>query len=150
MRTLLLLIVTLIVLSSSAFTGDGWLDLFADADHSTWCVYPPAAQYIPIEVYLFARPPADGFMATECKMVIPDPCASITMEEYHPNMNLALGEWDTGMGLSFNQCMTDPWVLLCHLQIISLDCAWSPDCQVIELQPHDDTGFFGFVSCSSS
>jgi hypothetical protein len=98
---------------------------------------------------LFARPLADGFRVTECKLVIPDPCVSIVLTEYHPEIDLEFGDWETGMSLRFTTCQTDLWVLVCHLQLLSLSCAWSPDCQVIELGPRDDSGFFGFATCAT-
>ncbi len=150
MKKVLILVAALMILSSAVSANPGgWLDIFADAGHETWCLTPPPVQYIPIMIYFFARPPADGFRATECKIVIPDPCASITSVVYHPNMNLAFGEWTTGMSLSFDVCQTATWVLCAEIQVLSLACAWSTDCQEIQLLPRDDSGFRGFATCAT-
>lgn len=150
MKKVLLLVAALMILSSAVSANPGgWLDLFADADHGTWCLYPPPAQYVPITVYFIARPPADGMRATECKMVIPDPCVSITNEIYHPNMNLGFGDWPTGMSLSFDMCMAETFVMVAEIQILSLSCAWGTGCQIISLAARDDSGFFGFATCAT-
>jgi hypothetical protein len=147
MKKALLLAVALMMVASAA--NAGWIDLFSASTHDAWCLYPPPVQYVPITIYMIARPPADGFRATECKITIPDPCASITNVTYHPNMNLAFGEWPTGMSLSFSACMLDPWVLCATIQVLSLDCAWSTDCQVIELSERNDSEFLGFATCGT-
>ena len=145
MKKALLLAVALMMFAGTAHAG--WLDLFTATTHDAWCAYPPPAQYVPVYIYMFARPPADGFRATECKITIPDPCAAVVNETYHPNMNLAFGDWATGMSLSFDACMMDPWVQVVSIQLLSLSCPWGTDCQIIELSERNDSGFLGFATC---
>ena len=96
---------------------------------------------------MIARPPADGFRAVECKVVMPDPCGALVAETYHPNMNLDMGEWPVGKSLSFDVCMNDPAVVVVQLSYLSLTCAWLEDCQIVVLGPHDGSGLLGGATC---
>ncbi len=145
MKKVLLLAVALMMVASAAHAG--WIDLFTNTTHDAWCAYPPPLRYQAVTVYMFARPPEDGFRATECKITIPDPCASIVAETYHPAMNLDMGDWDTGKSLSFESCQSADWVLCVELEVLSLACAWSDSCQVIELSERNDSAFLGFATC---
>ncbi len=147
MKKVLLLAVALMMFASAAHAG--WLDIFTNNTHDAWCAYPPPVQFLPVHVYMFARPPAEGFRATECKITIPDPCASIVSVVYHPSMNLPFGDWATGMSLSFSSCQTADWVLCADLNVLSLDCAWADSCQVIVLSERNDSGFLGFATCET-
>jgi hypothetical protein len=64
-------------------------------------------------------------------------------------MNLAFGDWATGMSLSFNLCMTDDWVLCATLNLLAFPPGVQAGCQVIELLPRNDSGFFGFATCAT-
>jgi hypothetical protein len=148
MKKIFLIAAALLVISSAAFAGA--LDIFTNSTHDAWCAYPlPSVPYQPVDVYFFARPPADGFRATECKMVLPDPALSIVNTVYHPLMNLAFGDWATGMSLSFSGCISADWTLCATISLLAFPPGVGPDCQVIELLPRDDSGFFGFATCAT-
>lgn len=153
MKKVLLLAAALMMISSAASAQlDGWLDIFVSdlvGGHIVGesCVYPTGLS-TPVDVYFIARPPSDGLRATECKIVMPDSCAILYEENYHPDVNVSLGDWDTGMSVSFFNCQTEPAILVCHLQWVTDTCPWSTDCQVIVLGPHDESGLLGGATCA--
>jgi hypothetical protein len=143
-------IVLMIPLCAATSRAGGWLDIFSNAQRDEWCIYPSAGTpYVQIEIYFYAIPPGNGFRATECAMPLPDPALSISTVRYHPNMNLAFGDWSTGMSLSFDMCMTDQWVLCATISLLAFPPGLSPGCQVMKLEPRYDSRFFGFATCGS-
>ena len=146
----LIALMTTLVVSLSVHATDGYLDIYANTEHDTWCVYPSTmVPYQTMNIYFFARPPLNGFRATECAMPLPDPALTITDVTYHPNMNLSFGDWDTGMSLSFDFCMTDSWVLCATINLTAFPPGLQQGCQVIELIPRYDSRFFGFATCAT-
>lgn len=143
MKKVLLFAAALMILSSAASAQlDGWLDIFADSLDSGGhiqkesCLYPAAMRYVPVDVYIIARPPADGLMAIAFRIVMPEPCAMLVQEDLHPDVNLTMGDYYMGMRLSFATCQTAPALLVCHLMWLTIDCPWSTDCQTIVLVPY--------------
>ena len=148
MRKALMITFALIIISSTASAG-GWLHLFADDSHLMDCyIISTHFPWICMDVYLFATPPEAGFVSTTCKIVLPDTAMLISGVDYHPYIYIVFGDWSSGMNLVYDSCMTDPWVLCATIHIVLVPPGLQPGCQVIELAPEDDTGFFGFTPCN--
>lgn len=137
MKKLLIVVAILIVAASPIDAyADGWMDLFADSTHSSWCVYAePGIPYIPFSVYLFVRPPADGMIGYMVTLIIPDPNITYGVT-LHPDVSSPVGDWETGKSVPFWHCQTDPWILCATFQMVTYPEGLQPGCQLIELAPH--------------
>lgn len=137
MKRLLIVVAILIVVTSAASANpDGWIDLFADSTHTSWCIsVPPGVNYEVFHMYLIARPPVTGLRSYDLRIDIPDPAVSIADVTLPPNHSIPMGQWHEGMACGFTDCQTDPWVLCAQFLLVALPPGLQPGCQLIKLAP---------------
>ena len=109
MKKCLMLLVVLVLLSPAAKAQPpvGYIGLFTDAGHSSWCAYG-TAPYYPVTMYICCLPSVNGQMCAEFAIdYTADPGIIKTSATAAPHVSVALGGLDTGMSVCFLECQTE-------------------------------------------
>ncbi len=123
-----------LVIASTAFAQlppKGYIGLFTDANHDTWCVTGAMPFYM-ADVWIFCLPSVDGMLCAE--FAISYPSSGIIQSAVTPNVaiiSVALGDLPNGMSVCYIECQWD-WHWCFHQQIF----VNAPDQTMLELIPH--------------
>jgi len=108
MKKCLMLLVVLVLLSPAAQAQPplGYIGLFTDASHSSWCA--SGTPFYPVTMYIWCLPGINGQMCAEFAIdYTADPGLIKTGATQAPHVSVALGGLDSGMSVCFIECQTD-------------------------------------------
>jgi hypothetical protein len=117
----------------------GYLGLFADDTHETYCLNSGIGQSH--DCWVWALTSENGMRAVEFAIAYP-PDVSETVFTPESGIPLYIGSTTTGISLAFSDCKYG-WVLLLKFTIHVM----TEDLRTIELIPHTGNGRFGFANC---
>ena len=141
-RFLMISLAVLLFSTAASAQTDGYLCLFSDVDHTTWCANAPT---IPgtFTMYIYLLPRADGAFGAEFMLDYPDdPDIMTTLETYNSDITIIMGALGTGVGVGFNECKTD-WFLIASQPIITMSAVQA----VVSIAPHPTSGGPSLADC---
>lgn len=134
-----LLAVAMLMLATPVFAADGYVALYADANHSNCSVMNPGG-FFPAEVWIWFFTPSLGVQAAEYKLTAP---ASVIVSTVTTNADItaSLGDVVGGISVAFGACQNG-WVWTQHVTCYLTMTA--PD--FIRIEPRPAVGL-QFASC---
>jgi hypothetical protein len=148
MRYVVLLVVVLSLVPSflqSQLPPQGYVGLFADDNHSSWCVQ--GVGFYPVEMWMWCLPSYWGQICVEFGVHYPANVIRLTITG-----NTALW-WGIGPGI---MCEGD----ICYGSICYIECQWDwhwvfhqtlyvmdPTPSYCQIIPHPDVGVYQFANC---
>lgn len=142
MRTLLLALVTVAVLTTPAVAYDyASIGLFVDEARTEWCLTTTQLPYA-FDVWIYCRPSENGVRAVEFSISDLAPTYYLTGIDPGPTVSITLGNIFDGISYSLYLCETD-WFIVDVLSIL----ATGPGQTAIWLQGHGDTGVMAVATC---
>lgn len=109
MKKCLMLLVVIVLLSPAAKAQPpvGYIGLFTDAGHSSWCAYG-TTPYYPVTMYIWCLPSVNGQMCAEFAVdYTADPGIIKTAVTPAAHVSVALGSLEAGMSVCFIECQTE-------------------------------------------
>ena len=104
---LLILVVALLSPAAKAQPPVGYIGLFTDSGHSSWCAYGTTPYYL-VTMYIWCLPSVNGQMCAEFAIDYTADAgvvkAAVTPSSH---VSVALGNLDTGMSVCFTECQTE-------------------------------------------
>ncbi len=146
MKKCLLFLVTLMLLFSAANAQPpvGYIGLFADETHTSWCVYD-TEPYYPVDLYIWCLPSINGQACAEFAVEYPDDPGIIkTTITQNSHISIAMGGLETGMSVCFLECQTDWHWMFKHELYINTSTK-----RTIRIIPHPDPDIlaYQFANC---
>jgi hypothetical protein len=143
MKKYLMVFLAVMLLSTAASAqSQGYLGLFADVDHTTWC---GSAASIPgsFTMYIYMLPRADGSGCAEFLLVPPaDPTIIIGSATPNPDNSIILGDPLMGVSFCYTVCQYG-WTIV--YTILVIDTAGNQN--MIQLAPHPTAGGPNLTEC---
>ena len=131
-----------VLLFSTALSAQGYLCLFSDVQHTSWCAVPATVPGA-FNMYIFALPNEDGLYCAEFMLVPPtDPGITLATATPNPGNSVILGDPLTGVTLCYLVCQTD-WVWVYNYLVV----VQNTNKDMIALAPHPQAGGPNFPSC---
>ncbi len=136
MKHALTLALIVLVIASTAFAQlppKGYIGLFTDANHDTWCVTGEMPFYM-VNFWILCLPSVDGMLCAE--FAISYPSSGVIQAAVTPNVaiiSVAQGSLPAGMSVCYIECQWD-WHWCFNQQIYVNE----PDQKMIEIIPHTD------------
>ncbi len=141
-RYLMVFLAVLLFSTAASAQTDGYIGLFADVDHTTWC---GAAASIPgsFTMYIYCLPRADGTFCAEFMLNYPnDPTIITGAGNFDPAMPIVMGDLATGVSACYAECRTG-WLMIASQLIITT----STNQGIISIAPHPEAGGPNFTEC---
>lgn len=142
MKKALLLGLALMLVSSVAFASEGYIGLFVDAGHTSWCITNPGG-FLPFTMYVWCLPGSLGQICAEFMVTYPPNCIQSTISANDPIISVTLGTLPTGMSVCYIECQY-AWHWNFQQIIYSTDTAAG----VFEIVAHPDAGAYQFANCT--
>ena len=143
--TLVISIIVLISLHCNAQAPIGYIGLFADESHTSWCV--DGEGFYPVEMWVFCLPSLNGQICSEFSISYPSNVITSTMTENHDILSILGCFWDipnSGDDASccYRECQYQ-WHWVLHQLLYVTDQTPS----YCEIAPHSDAGVYQFANC---
>jgi hypothetical protein len=117
----------------------GCIGLYADDQHSDWCVNGEG--FYPIDMWVWCRPSGNGLICAEFAVQFPSNTIQSTIT-WHPDISVTIGDIWVGLSVCFTHCFYD-WVWPLHEVVYVTD----PTQTMIEVVEHPDAGHIAFLNC---
>lgn len=118
----------------------GWIGLFADDSHNSWCV--AGEGFYPVEMWVWSYPSANGQMAAEYGIAYPANVIRSTITVNEAIVSNVFGDLPQGVTVWYSECQYG-WTWNIH-QLIYVTDATKTYCEIV---PHADTGSYQLASC---
>jgi hypothetical protein len=118
----------------------GYIGLFADVDHTTWCV--TGAGFYPFNMYIWCLPSYLGQICAEFMVCYPANVIQSTVTWNDPIISVSLGDLPSGLSVCFDPCQTT-WFWIANQAMYCTD----PTQTYIYICPHPDVGVYQFANC---
>jgi hypothetical protein len=147
MRKYLMVFIAVMLASAAASAQtQGYIGLFADVDHSSWCT---SAASVPgnFNMWIFVLAKEGGTFGAEFKLQMPDdPSLIAGTKTPHPDASGAiLGDPLTGVSFTWLSCQEGwTWVY----QYLMIDTSGNQN--IVEIVPHPTAGGPNMVECSGT
>jgi len=146
MKKCLMLLVVLVLLSPAAQAQPplGYIGLFTDASHSSWCA--SGTPFYPVTMYIWCLPGINGQMCAEFAIdYTADPGLIKTGATQAPHVSVALGGLDSGMSVCFIECQTDwHWAFS---QVLLVNTSSKVTIQIVPSPVVEPTPLYQFANC---
>jgi hypothetical protein len=132
---------TLISLPSNAQWGPiGYIGLFADGDHTIWCVQGEG--FYPVEVWVWCLPGQNGMICAEFDLEYPSNIIASTVTANPIIPPIVVPPPEGGYSLCFSSCQWD-WIWIFHQALYVTDSSQSN----VEIVPCPCSGAYQFANC---
>jgi hypothetical protein len=143
MRKALLIVLATMFVAGFAYGKDkDFIGVYFDTGHSLCSTTASGDTYF--YYYVFGRPQLRGLMAVEFKIVFPAMVYDFGSMTLNEDINLTLGDIQTGWSATFVQCMHE-WIQI-YRQRVYVDTSIAPN-GVIRIMPSDDSSNLGLSTC---
>jgi hypothetical protein len=142
MKRTLLLVLVLLFAAGSVSAQEGYIGLFADDTHSSWCA--TGVGFWPVEVWVMCLPGALGQICAEFMVCNPANVITSTITWNTPLISVTLGDPDTGLSVCYVECQLNVWHWVYHRLYYVTD----PTQTYIYICPHPDVGTIQFANCT--
>lgn len=142
-RYLMVFLAVLLLSTAVSAQTNGYIGLFADVDHTTWCATPAS---IPgnFNMWIYALPRADGTFCAEFMLQGPaDPTLILAGMTANPGNSIILGDPLSGVSLCFPDCQFG-WTWIYQVMVVVM----SANQNTISLVAHPTAGGPNFTECS--
>ena len=144
MKKVIFIIVALLVLSAgsaNAMYPEGYIGLFADGAHTTWCA--TGVGFYPVEMWIWCHPNyVLGTICSEFMICYPMNVIQSTTTWNDPIISVSLGDLASGLSVCYITCMWD-WFWVAHQMLWVTD----PTPTYIYICVHPDIGVIQFANC---
>jgi hypothetical protein len=146
MKKVLLLSCALLVIAGTAFAQlpHGYIGLFTDADHDTWCI--TGSPVYSFDFWIFCYPSVDSMLCAE--FAISYPATGVIQSTVTPNtaiISVSLGTLPGGMSVCYLECQLDiNWCF--HQQVFVTDA--NPKMIEIIVHPAPEIEHIRFAECN--
>lgn len=141
MKRVILAIVILIVFAAGASAqGLGYIGLFADDVHGTWCA--TGTGFYPVEMWIWCLAGMHGQICAEFMISYPANVITSTVTANEMDISVTLGDLASGMSACLKEC-NEGWLWFFHQTLFVSDAALS----YAEIVPHPDVGVLQFANC---
>jgi hypothetical protein len=118
----------------------GYIGLFADSEHSYWCVN--GVGFYPVEMWIWTLPGQNGMICVEFEIGYAANVIPSTITPGFDDVTLAIGDLDEGLSACLMECQWD-WFWFYHQTLYVTD-DMPTYCEVL---PHPDIGVYQFANC---
>ncbi len=139
MKKLLILGIALLLISGNAVAqgGYGYIGLFVDDMHSTWCTTASS-----FDMYVWCLPSTNGMMGFEHAISYPGNIIPSTVTSNSSVISVCMGDLSSGISCGLNACEED-WIWT-HKQTLFVTDGVQTNIEIIE---HPDVGAYQFTNC---
>jgi len=141
-RSLMIFLAVLLFSTAASAQTNGYIGLFADDAHTTWCATPAS---IPgnFNMYIFCLPNTDGMYCAEFMLEMPsDPTLILATTTPQAGYSIILGDLASGVSFCFLECKTD-WIWIYTVLMV----ATSGNQNMVQIVPHPTAGGPNFSNC---
>jgi hypothetical protein len=142
--TLAAIALILLVGVSPAFAGHHWgyIGLFADELHSSWCA--TGVGFYAVEMWIWCVPNVvEGTICSEFRVCYPANVIQSTVTWNDAIISVSLGDLPSGLSVCYIMCQWD-WYWIAHQALWVTD----PTMTIVYICVHPDTGEYSFANCT--
>ena len=142
MKRLILAAVILVVFAAGASAQGtlGYIGLFADDAHSTWCA--TGTGFYSLEMWIWCLAGGHGQICAEFMISYPGNVITSTVTQNEDDISVTLGDLGSGMSACLKEC-NEGCLWFFHQTLFVTDAALT----FVQVMPHPDVGVLQFANC---
>ncbi|MBN1884096.1 MAG: hypothetical protein JW876_01065 [Candidatus Krumholzibacteriota bacterium] len=131
----------LLAAGATAQTPLGYMGLYADGAHGTWCA--TGSGFYPVEMWIWCLAGINGQICAEFMIGYPANVITSTVTANTDAISVTLGDLASGMSACLKEC-NESWLWFFHQTLYVSD----PTLTFVQILGHPDVGVYQFANCN--